>query len=222
MSNVMTFVDERSYAYMLAKSSSEHPLLAALREQTNATMGTAAVMQICPEQGQFMAMLVQLMGAKRIVEVGTFTGYSSLAMALAMPKEAEMLCCDVSEPNTALAREYWEKAGVAGSINLVLAPALQTMDAKLDEGWAGTVDLVFIDADKANYLNYYEKAVDLLKPNGVVLVDNVLWDGHVADPANADKQTISIRAVNDRIATDDRMDAVMLAVGDGLTLARKK
>lgn len=226
MSNVMTFVDERSYGYMLNHATPEADILADLRKETHEAMGTAAVMQICPEQGQLMAMLVKLMGARRIVEVGTFTGYSSLAMALAARQtrgdDWTMLCCDVSEPNTRLAKAYWQQAGVAENIELVLAPAQETLAGKLANGWAGTADMVFIDADKAGYLTYYEQAIELLRSGGLVLVDNVLWDGEVANPVNTDKQTEAIRAINQRIATDSRVEAVMLAVGDGLTFARKK
>jgi caffeoyl-CoA O-methyltransferase len=179
-------------------------------------------MQISPEQGQFMALLVELTGVRRALEVGTFTGYSSLSVALAMPPEGRMIACDVSEEYTGIARRYWARAGVADKIDLRLAPALKTLDGLLADGRAGGFDLAFIDADKPSYLGYYERCLQLLRPGGLLLIDNVLWGGEVADPAVKDEDTVAIRALNDRVAGDDRVTLSMLPLGDGLTLARKR
>jgi caffeoyl-CoA O-methyltransferase len=208
------------YDYLLEASLREPPLLKRLREETAAL--PEARMQISPEQGQFMQLLARLMGARRCIEVGVFTGYSSLAMALALPADGHILACDVSEAFTSMARRYWKEAGVAGKIELVLAPANATLDARLKAGGAGTYDLAFIDADKANYGAYYERILKLLRPGGLVLVDNVLWSGRVLDPADRSEDTVAIRAFNELLHHDERIDLSMLPVGDGLTLARKR
>jgi predicted O-methyltransferase YrrM len=213
-------VDDRLYDYILAHSVHEAPLLSELRAET-AKLPLAG-MQISPEQGQFMALLVELIGAKRTIEVGTFTGYSSLVVAMALPPEGRVVACDVSEEFTSVARRYWAKAGMANKIDLRLAPALETLDKLLAGGEAGRFDFAFIDADKENYLGYYERCLSLLRQGGLLAIDNVLWGGEVADPKVDDKDTRSIRALNDRVHGDQRVSASLVTIGDGLTLARKR
>ncbi len=198
----------------------EPPLLLALREETSEL--TQRSMQISPEQGQFMALLARLIGARRCLEVGVFTGYSSLATALALPDDGRIVACDVSEEWTAVARRYWKEAGVAHKIELRLAPATETLDALLAQGQAGTFDFAFIDADKTNYLAYYERTLALLRTGGLVLVDNTLWSGRVADPEVADADTVALRHFNEVLHRDERVDLSLLPLGDGLTLARKR
>ncbi len=181
-----------------------------------------ANMQVGPEQGQFMALLVELIGARNALEVGTFTGYSALAVALALPEDGRLVACDVSEEWTAIGRRYWEEAGVAHKIDLRLAPALETLDALLAEGRAGTFDFAFIDADKEGYDAYYERALELTRAGGLVVLDNTLWRGDVADPTISDVDTDAIRAINTKLAGDERVTLSLLPVGDGLTLARKR
>ena len=178
-------------------------------------------MQIAPDQGQFMAMLARLIGAKRVIEVDTFTGYSALCLARALPEDGQVICCDVSEEFTAIAKRYWQRAGLAGMIDLRLAPAMETIQALLDDGAGGRFDLAFIDADKENYDGYFEGCLSLLRQGGLILVDNVLWDGLVIDPAANDSATKALRALNRKLAQDPRIDLAMIPVGDGLTLARK-
>lgn len=182
----------------------------------------AAVMQIAPEQGQLMAMLVKLMGAKRCIEVGVFTGYSSLSVASALPADGEVLACDVSEAWTAIARRYWKKAGVDGKIRLVLAPARKTLEAELAAGKAGTFDFAFIDADKTSYVHYYEGCLALLRSGGLIAVDNTLWSGRVANGKVRDADTKALRAFNRRVRDDDRVDLCLVPIADGLTLLRKR
>lgn len=206
--------------YLRQVSVREPAVLAELRAET--AVLPMAVMQISPEQGQFMALVVQLIGAKRIVEVGTFTGYSSLAMALAMPEDGTVLCCDVSEEFTAMARRYWRKAGVAEKIELVLAPALETLDRRLAAGEAGRYDIAFIDADKVNYDAYYERMLRLLRPGGLVMIDNVLWSGRVIDTGDQSEDTEAIRTLNAKLSSDERVSLSVLPLGDGITLAVKR
>lgn len=213
------FLDPAIQQYVLETTVEEAPVLARLRAETAAMPN--AQMQIGADQGRFMQWLAQLTGAKRYVEIGVFTGYSSLAIALALPADGRILACDVSETYTSIARRYWREAGVEGKIDLRLAPALETLDATL-ETQAQTFDLAFIDADKANVDAYYERCLQLLRPGGVIMVDNVLWDGAVADPRVDDEDTRALRAIGAKAAKDARVDAVMLTVGDGLLLARKK
>ncbi len=181
-----------------------------------------AGMQISPEQGELMALLVRLMGARRCLEVGVFTGYSSLVVAEALPADGRLIACDVNADTTAIARRYWHEAGVAHKIDLRIAPALDTLDGLIDKGQGGRFDFAFIDADKPNYDGYYERALTLLRPGGLVAIDNVLWSGAVADPAKDDANTNAIRALNRKIHADARVTCAMLPVGDGLTLARKQ
>jgi predicted O-methyltransferase YrrM len=220
MSNRTIQVTDRLYDYMLAVSCREHPQLAALREETARMAG--AGMQISPEQGQFMAMLVKLLGARRTLEVGVFTGYSALAVAMALPEDGRVTALDVSEEWTSVARRHWQAAGVAHKVNLRLGPAVASLEALLADGQAERFDFAFIDADKENYGRYYELALALVRPGGLIAVDNVLWGGAVADPADQDETTVAIRALNERLHADDRIDLSMVPIGDGLTLARKR
>lgn len=208
------------YDYLLAVSLRETDLQRRLREETAAN--PMSRMQISPEQGQFMALLARLIGARRCIEVGVFTGYSSLAVALALPADGSIVACDVSEEWTAVARRYWAEAGVAARIDLRLAPALETLDSLLADGGQGSFDLAFIDADKTNYLAYYERVLELLRPGGLVVVDNTLWSGRVADPAVDDEDTLALRHFNECLHRDQRVDLSLLPVGDGLTLARRR
>ena len=213
-------MDDRLYEYLIAHSVRDLPVLAELRAET-AKMPNA-LMQISAEQGQFMGLLVELIGARRTIEVGTFTGYSALAVALALPADGRVIACDVSEEFTSVARRYWAKAGVANKIDLRLAPAKETLDKLLAAGEAGRFDFAFIDADKENYVGYFERCLKLLRTGGLIAVDNVLWDGKVANPAVDDKDTRAIRVLNDQLKTDQRVSLSMVPIGDGLTLARKR
>jgi len=220
MSNRTLSLDDRLYDYLLRHSLREPPALAELRAET--ARHPQVNMQIAPEQGQFMQMLVRILGARRAIEVGVFTGYSSLAVALAMPEDGRLLACDISAEYTAIARRHWERAGVAHKIELVLAPALQTLDARLAAGEAGLYDFAFIDADKTGYLGYYERLMQLVRPGGLIVVDNTLWSGDVANPANRNPDTVAIREFNDRLLADPRIELSLLPLGDGLTLARRR
>ena len=179
-------------------------------------------MQIAPEQGALMALLVQLSGARRAIELGTFTGYSSLAVMLAMPPDGTIVCCDVSDEWTSVARRYWAQAGVTDRVDLRLAPALETLDALLASGGAGTFDFAFIDADKTDYAEYHERIVQLLRSGGLAVYDNVFWGGDVIDPSRTDPATVGVRRLNERLATDERVTISMIPVADGLTLALKR
>jgi caffeoyl-CoA O-methyltransferase len=211
------FLSPDVHAYMVAHGMPPDSIQRDLIEET-AALGGVSLMQIAPEQAAFMTVLTRLVGARRAVEVGTFTGYSALAIARGLPADGKLVCCDVSEEWTAVARRYWERAGVGDRIELRLGPALDTLRALPADD---PIDLAFIDADKENYDHYYEELLARLRPNGVILVDNTLWMGSVVDPARDDESTNAIRAFNDKVATDDRVDCVMLAVSDGLTLLRK-
>jgi caffeoyl-CoA O-methyltransferase len=206
--------------YIRQVTLDEAPVLRQLREETASL--PEAQMQISAEQGQFMALLVQLIDARRTLEVGVFTGYSSLAVALALPEDGRIVACDVSEEWTAIARRYWREAGVERKIDLRLRPARQTLDDLIALGQAGCFDFAFIDADKENYAEYYERVLTLLRPRGLLAVDNVLWSGRVIDPAVNDRDTCAIRAFNQKLKTDQRVWLSMLPIRDGLTLAVKK
>lgn len=208
------------YEYLLSVSLREPDLLLRLREETAAL--PSANMQIAPDQGQFMALLARLLDARRCLEIGVYTGYSSLALALALPDDGRIVACDVSEEWTAVARRYWKAAGVAHKIELRLAPALTTLDALIAQGQGGRYDLAFIDADKENYVAYYERALVLLRPGGLVVVDNTLWSGRVADPEDAEADTVALRHFNEYVHRDQRVDLSLVPIGDGLTLARKR
>jgi len=205
------------YDYLVAHRSAADPLLDALARETS-SLGDVSVMQVAPEQGAFLTLLTRLIGARSAIEVGTFTGYSALCIAKGLPPAGRLLCCDVSSDWTAIGRRYWEEAGVASQIDLRIAPALETLRGLPVEE---SVDLAFIDADKTNYAAYYEEILPRLRRNGVILFDNVLWSGHVADPTHSDANTVALRALNDALATDPRVEVVMLPIADGLTLARK-
>ncbi len=213
-------IDERLHRYLLEHSLRESDVKRRLREATAALDERG--MQIAPEQGQLMALLVELTGARRLIEVGTFTGYSALCMAEAMPDDGVLICCDLSEAWTGLARGFWREAGVAARIDLRLAPALETLDALLAEGREGLFDMAFIDADKPNYRNYFERCLRLLRPGGLMLFDNTLWGGRVADPQAQDEETQAIRALNDQLLGDQRVTLSLVPIGDGLTLVRKR
>jgi predicted O-methyltransferase YrrM len=220
MSKKSLGLDNQLYDYLLSVSLREPDILRQLREET--TRHPAAIMQIAPEQGQFMALLVQLLGATKTLDIGVFTGYSSLSVALALPPNGKIIACDVSEDDTAIARRYWQAAGVADKIDLRLAPALDTLDELLASGQAGTFDFAFIDADKKNYEGYYERSLQLIRPGGLIAIDNVLWAGRVADPQEQDNQTNTIRAFNEKLHHDERVTLSLVPIADGLTLALKR
>ena len=219
MSKQTLGLENHIYQYLLSVSIREPDVLTKLRQET--AKHPRNIMQISPEQGQFMALLVQLMGAKKALEIGVFTGYSSLVVALALPPEGKMVACDVSEEYTSIARHYWEQAGIADKIDLRIAPAIATLDQLIAEGEADSFDFAFIDADKSSYDDYYERALQLIRPGGLIAIDNVLWSGQVADSKVQDNRTKKIRALNEKIHKDERVTISMIPIGDGLTLARK-
>ena len=220
MSSKTFTLPDTLYRYLIDHSLRDSEVLRELREFTAAH--PMARMQISPEQGQLMALLVRLMNARRCIEVGVFTGYSSLAVALALPDDGKIVACDVSEEWTAIARTFWEKAGVAGKIDLRLAPALETLDKLLADGEAGRFDFAFIDADKGNYLSYYERCLELLRCGGLIAIDNTLWSGRVADPAEQEGDTRSLREFNSTLHRDSRIALSLVPIGDGMTLALKQ
>jgi predicted O-methyltransferase YrrM len=220
MSGLGFGLGEQIAAYLRQVGIREVAALSALRAETAKL--PMALMQISPEQGALMQLLVRLIGARRCLEVGVFTGYSALAVALALPDDGNILACDVSDEWTAIGRRHWQAAGVAHKIELRLQPALQTLDAAVTAGESGSFDFAFIDADKPNYLNYYERALALLRTGGLIAIDNVLWNGAVADPKKNDPDTLAIRALNTKLQGDQRIDLSMVPIGDGLTLARKR
>ena len=206
--------------YLVRHGVREPDILRRLRDET--ALIPQHNMQIAPEQGALLALLVELVGAKRCIEVGTFTGYSSLVVATAMPPDGTIVCCDVSEEWTSVARRYWAEAGVADRVDLRLAPALDTMDQLLAAGAEGTFDFAFVDARKSEYPDYHERIVRLLRPGGLAAYDNVLWGGAVVDESRQDVDTLAIRRLNDRLAADERVTIAMLPLADGVTLARKR
>jgi predicted O-methyltransferase YrrM len=220
MSRRTLTLDDRLHDYVLDHNR-EHPELARLREAT--ASHPRANMQISPEQGSLLQMLVKLIGARRTIEVGVFTGYSALAVALALPDDGRILACDVSDEFTRVGRPYWERAQVAKKINLVLAPALETLDARIAAGEAGNYHFAFIDADKSSYDGYYERCLQLLRVGGLIAIDNVLWSGRVAEPADESKDpdTAALQRLNTKLLGDRRIDLTLLPISDGLTLARK-
>ena len=206
------------HRYIVEHSTPPDAVQQALIEET-ATLGPIARMQIAPEQGAFMTIMTGIVGARRAVEVGTFTGYSALCIARGLPPDGRLVCCEVDEDWAKVARRYWQEAGVSDRIDLRLAPALETLRAlPVDEA----IDFAFIDADKVNYAAYYEELMLRLRPNGVILVDNTLWSGRVIDLSDTSDDTDAIRAFNDQVASDDRVDCVLLPISDGLTLLRKR
>ncbi len=220
MTNKSILLTDAMYDYLLANSLREPERLKQLRAET--ALHEHSSMQIAPEQGQFMALLATIIQAKKILEVGVFTGYSSLCFALALPPEGRITACDISEEYTAVARRYWEHAEVADKIELHLGPAVETLDKLIAAGHSGSYDLAFIDADKANYDSYYEQALALLRSGGLLLIDNVLWNGKVVDLAYDDEYTVAIRQLNAKIHTDPRVSISLLPIADGLTLALKR
>ena len=220
MSNRTLDLDDRLYQYLIDHSVRETDLMRELRAVT--AQQEMSRMQIAPEQGQFMALLVELTQAERIIEIGTFTGYSALCMAQAMPGHGQLICCDVSSEWTDIARRFWVRAGLAERIQLAIAPALETLDKLIEEGSAGQFDMAFVDADKTNYLEYFERCLILLRRGGLLMFDNTLWSGAVADPEDQDEDTQALRELNDRLLHDERVTISLVPIGDGLTLARKR
>ncbi len=219
MSNKTLALDDRLYDYLLSVSLREPDILARLRDET--LHRADAEMQIAPEQGQFMALLLKLIGARRSLEVGTFTGYSALVCALALPEDGQLIALDINEETTAIAQRYWAEAGVENRIELRLGPAEDSLRNLIDSGDQGSFDFMFIDADKTGYPTYYEMGLQLLRPGGLVAFDNVLWAGRVADPGAGDDDTQALKALNVQLHADPRVDISMVPIGDGLTLARK-
>jgi caffeoyl-CoA O-methyltransferase len=220
MSVATITMTEALQGYLLKTTLRESPILQRLREET-AKLPSGG-MQISPEQGQLMALLIEIIGARRTLEVGTFTGYSSTVVALALPADGKLVACDTSREWTDIARRYWREAGIESKIELRLGPALVTLDQLLADGQAGSFDFTFIDADKTAYDDYYERSLALLRPGGLVAIDNALWSGAVADPSDQRENTRAIRALNSKIASDARVSASLVPIGDGLYLARKR
>jgi caffeoyl-CoA O-methyltransferase len=208
--------------YILGVGVREHPVLARCREETRRDFPDRVEMQIAPEQGAFLALLVCLLDARRALEVGVFTGYSGLAVALALPREGRLVACELDRGYARRARAYWESAGVADRVDLRLGPALETLESLVADGAAGTFDLAFIDADKSGYDDYYEACLTLLRAGGVAALDNTLWGGSVIDADDHSADTLAIRALNEKLSLDDRVDLALTTIGDGLTLALKR
>jgi len=219
LSNRTLSIDDRIYDYLCDVSINEPELLRQLREET--AQIEYSVMQISPEQGQFMSLLIKLMAAKRAIEIGTFTGYSSICVASAMPEGGKLICCDISPQWTDMAEKYWALAGLENKIDLHVQPAEQTLQMLLDDGAEKSFDFIFIDADKQNYIMYYEMALRLLRKGGIIAIDNTLWSGAVADPENTEPGTRAIRRFNEMIKDDNRVSQSLLTIGDGLTLILK-
>ena len=220
MSNRTIAITESIYKYLCDHSLREDKVLVDLRNYTFSMEERA--MQIAPEQGQFMQMLVKLIGAKNTIEVGVFTGYSSLAIALALPKDGRIVACDVNPQYTSVAEKFWVSAGVREKIDLRIGPARNTLSELISDGLTGTFDFAFIDADKVNYNHYYERCLELIRPGGLITVDNVLWGGAVSNDGINDVDTKSIRALNDKLHQDERIELSLVPIGDGLTLAMKR
>jgi caffeoyl-CoA O-methyltransferase len=217
MPRYLTMTDQLAN-YLRDVGTRETEVQRELRAITHAKQGEAAGMQIGPDQGQVMAFLVRLIGARRALEIGTFTGYSALAVAAALPEDGQLIACDVSEDYTSVGRPFWKEAGIAPRIDLRIGPALATLDALLAHGNGGKFDFAFIDADKPNYDAYYEACLKLVRKRGLIAIDNVLWSGAVADPSKTSADTQTLRALNRKIQADSRVEMCMLAIGDGLTL----
>jgi len=220
LSSKTIFLNQPIYDYLCDVSLREQEVMRLLRHETAEL--EMAVMQIAPEQGQFMTLLVQLLGVRKAIEVGTFTGYSALAIAMGLPEDGSLIACDISDEWTAIGKRYWQLAGQSDKINLRLAPAIETLDDLLNNDQAGEFDFAFIDADKQNYLNYFERCLQLLRPGGLIVMDNVLWGGSVVDVENQKPDTCAIRDFNLFVKNDARIDISMIPVGDGLSLIRKK
>lgn len=220
MPRKVTYLNDALYEYLQVMSLREPPILQELHKVTAAL--ASSQMQIAPEQGQFMALLIKLMGARRTIEVGVYTGYSSLAVALALPDDGQIIACDINEEWTAIAREYWRKANIAHKVDLRIAPANETLQELIDEGEIESFDFAFIDANKNGYIEYYEQCLRLIRQGGLILLDNTLREGKVADSNCDDRTTCAIRAINEKLKHDQRVDISLLPIGDGVTLARKK
>jgi predicted O-methyltransferase YrrM len=220
MANKTMGISDDLAAYVVKVGTREPDVLARLREQTAAI--PQHNMQIAPEQGAFLALLVELIGARRCIEIGTFTGYSSTAVALALPEDGQIVCCDVSEEWTSLARTYWAEAGVSGKVDLRIAPATETLDQLVAGGQEATYDFAFVDADKAGYDAYYERLLRLIRPGGLIVFDNMLWGGNVLDTDPSDEDTKALKALNAKLAGDERITLCLLPVADGVTLARRR
>ena len=218
MSSSSLSLDAKVSDYLIAHTLRDSDVKSALRKET--ALLTMGRMQICPEQGQFMTLITELIGAERAIEIGTFTGYSALCVASALPEHGVLIACDVSKEWTDIGRRYWEEAGVAHKIDLRLGPATETLDSLIAH--KAVFDLAFIDADKLNYGTYYEQVLTVLRPGGVILIDNVLWGGSVVDPSVQDPDTQAIRKLNERVLADERVSMAMLPIGDGLTIVRKR
>ncbi len=221
MSTQILSLTEHLHSYLLSVGVRDSKILQQLREEN--ARHPRAVMQIAPEQGQFIRLLVQLLGVKKALEVGVFTGYSSLIVAMALPDDGQLIACDISDEYTSIARKYWQKAGVAHKVDLRIAPALDTLDQLIAEGHSNSFDFAFIDADKSNYDNYYERTLQLVRAGGLIAVDNVLWSGRVAEPTEShDNRTRRIHALNEKIHGDERVSMSLLPIADGLMLAMKR
>jgi predicted O-methyltransferase YrrM len=220
MSNRTLNLTDNLYNYLLSVSLREPEILTALRHETSRQIG--AMMQISPEQGQFMALLIELLNARKTIDLGVYTGYSSLVVALALPEDGQIIACDINETSTAIAQTYWRKANVSHKIELRIAPAIETLNQLIIDKQTDSFDFIFIDADKENYNVYYEKSFVLLRSGGLMLIDNTLWHGAVADPSINDNGTQAIRELNIRIHSDARVSISMLPIGDGLTLVHKR
>jgi O-methyltransferase len=219
MDQIRTVPTEQLIAYLLANEPPEHVELSKLRSLTQGLQ--RSIMQIAPEQGHFLAFLVKLIGARRVLELGTFTGYSAMAMALALPDDGRLITCDVDDETVNIGAAFWQRAGVAHKIEVRIGPALATLD-RLERHGGPSFDLVFIDADKPAYDAYYEAALRLVRPGGVIVLDNMFQRGEVSAPSQNDARTEAVRALNAKIAGDDRVDRVMLPIADGMTLARRR
>lgn len=220
MSNVHLQMTDALASYLRAASPEEPAYLAKLREET--ASHPRAIMQITPEQGLFMGLLARMAGARKALEIGVFTGYSSIAVALALPQDGKLIACDVSEEYTSVARRYWKEADLESKIDLRIAPAMDTLNGLLQADEAGSFDMSFIDADKGNYRNYYEASLKLVRSGGIIVLDNMLWHGQVADPKDIEPDTVAIRDLTALIRSDGRVWSCLLPIGDGVTLALKK
>ncbi|XP_077992668.1 putative caffeoyl-CoA O-methyltransferase 1 [Glandiceps talaboti] len=218
---ILSKADERMAGYLIDHSLKEPAILAKLKKET-LTNTTEGRMLVASDQAQFFRILLKVMKAKKTIEVGTFTGYNTLSMAMALPEDGKVIACDVDEEYTNIARRYWKEAGLEHKIDLRIQPALDTLDELIEAGESDTFDFIFIDADKMNYSNYYERAVTLVRKGGIVALDNILWSGCVANPSDTRESTIALRAVNEKVYADDSVDMTMLLLGDGVTLAMKK
>jgi caffeoyl-CoA O-methyltransferase len=220
MSNRTLALTDTVHQYLLTGTLREHPALARLRQET--MEHPMSRMQIAPEQGQFMQLLAELIGARRALEIGVFTGYSAACVAMVLPADGKLVACDVSEEWTSIGRRYWKELGVDDKVELHLRPALETLDELSNNGANGSFDFAFIDADKTNYDAYYERALLLLRQGGLVAIDNTLWSGDVANPSNQEPDTVAIRTLNEKVRADERVTMSLVPIGDGLMLARKR